>query len=151
MATIEQEINQKKFKNDSIKLDVNIMFTASFMAIIKKRALDNFGISWQQFNILRILRGAYPKSSALKDLTNRMVDRTSNTSRLVDKLISKGLVVRATSENDRRKVNITISQKGLDLVETASASLEFELENNLAHLSVSELKELNRLLDRVRG
>lgn len=127
------------------------MFTASFLAIIKKRALDKYGISWQQFNILRILRGGYPHSSSLKELTNRMVDRTSNTSRLVDKLIHKGLVERITSENDRRKVNITISSKGLDLVEVSSVALELELEKSLQHMPEESLIELNRLLDLVRG
>ncbi len=151
MGTIEQEIHQKKFKNNSIKLDVNIMFTASFMALVKKRNLDRFGISWQQFNILRILRGVHPLSYSLKDLTDRMVDRTSNTSRLVDKLITKNLVIRDTSDNDRRRVNITISFKGLELVDSASTTLEQELEKSLQHLSEEELVTLNQLLDKVRG
>lgn len=121
------------------------------MALVKKRNLDRFGISWQQFNILRILRGVHPLSYSLKDLTDRMVDRTSNTSRLVDKLITKNLVIRDTSDNDRRRVNITISFKGLELVDSASTTLEQELEKSLQHLSEEELVTLNQLLDKVRG
>lgn len=149
--TIEEEIKQKKFKSETVKATINILFTSSHINVQQTQILKPFDISWQQFNILRILRGRKGEPTPLKMLSARMVDRSSNTSRLVEKLKNKGLLERLTNDHDRRKVDIFITEKGLRLVEEATHEMDEALENNICHLSEEELIQLNNLLDRFRG
>jgi len=148
---IEDEIQQKKFKNQPQKLAVNILFTSTWIGTMNMHSLKPYGISRQQFNILRILKGMHPKPATVKLLTERMIDKMSNASRLVEKLKSKGLVERQSCELDRRRVDIVITAKGLKLIEKASKVVEKDLVNNLSNLTTSESQELNRLLDKLRG
>lgn len=147
---IEDAIQQKQFKNDFLKADINIMYTASWLALIKRQLLADFDISWQQFNILRILKGQFPNPSPLKNLSERMIDRTSNTSRLVDKLVDKGFVERQLCSNDRRKLDIVITAKGLELLEEVLPVMEEGLTGILGNLSKEEAGLLNQLLDKIR-
>lgn len=147
---IEDAIQQKQFKNDFLKADINIMYTASWLALIKRQLLADFDISWQQFNILRILKGQFPNPSPLKNLSERMIDRTSNTSRLVDKLVDKGFVERQLCSNDRRKLDIVITAKGMELLEEVSPVMEEGLTGILGNLSKEEAGLLNQLLDKIR-
>lgn len=147
---IEDAIQQKQFKNDFLKADINIMYTASWLALIKRQLLADFDISWQQFNILRILKGQFPNPSPLKNLSDRMIDRTSNTSRLVDKLVDKGFVERQLCSNDRRKLDIVITAKGMELLEEVSPVMEEGLTGILGNLSKEEAGLLNQLLDKIR-
>ncbi len=145
---IDDEL-KSKFANPLVKAHVNILFTANKLNYEDYKALKPFGISIQQFNILRILRGQDGQSVNLKLLTSRMIDRVSNTSRLVDKLVDKGLVSRAICEHHRRKVDICITKKGLDLVEEASVAMD-SLHKKNNSLSEEELELLSELLDRFR-
>ena len=147
---IEEAIQQKKFRSEFIKADINIMFTCSWLSLIKKQLLADFKISWQQFNLLRILKGQHPNPSPLKNLSERMIDRTSNTSRLVDKLVDKGYAIRTTCPEDRRRVDIIISDKGVELVDEASKVIEEGLTIIMKRLSEDEAKTLNNLLDKLR-
>lgn len=147
---IEEEIRQKKFKSEYIKADINVMFSANWISARQSNMLKPYDISIQQFNILRILRGQHPKPAPLKLLTERMIDRMSNTSRLVEKLKKKGLVTRRVCETNRRQVDISITDKGLALVEEASGLIEGEREKS-RNLTSEEVKQLNRLLDKMRG
>ncbi len=148
---IEEEIKQRKrFKNEFVKLDVNMMFTASWLGGLKSEILKPYKISWQQFNILRILKGRHPRPAAIKTLTERMIDRTSNTSRLVDKLTKKGLVSRTVNENDRRRMDVTITEKGLELIETCSKELEHTMTKKLSSLTEDEALKMNELLNKIR-
>lgn len=110
-------------------------------------ALKPFDISLQQFNVLRILRGQKGKPANLSTINERMVTKMSNTSRLVDKLITKDYVARIICKNNRRKVEISITKKGLyALTEMDQALLETE-HKLLESFSKSELHALNKLLD----
>lgn len=148
---IEQEINQKAFKNEFMKAHINLMFTASWLDQHNNQALKKFKISWQQFNILRILRGMHPEPATVKLLTERMIDKMSNSSRLVEKLKQKGLVYREECPEDRRRVNVGITEKGLELVAQASQVLENDIQNGFLNLSEDEARQLNELLDKLRG
>ncbi|MCB0658146.1 MAG: MarR family transcriptional regulator [Saprospiraceae bacterium] len=148
---IEEAIQTTKFYNDRSKLIINLAFTASHFAHQQKHTLDPFGITMQQFNILRILRGRTPKTYALKEITERMIDKMSNTSRLVDKLLAKGLVERFICPMDRRQVEIGITQAGLELINNASRAIEQATDDHLSHLNSDELKQLNLLLDKMRN
>ena len=147
---LEEEIKQKSFANDYIKAHINILFTASWLSSKAAKVLKPYGISPQQFNILRILRGMYPNPGSIKELTERMIDKSSNASRLVDKLIAKNLVVKAKSSTDNRRAEVVISDEGLQLLIVASIKMD-ELSNGLSNsLSQEEVTTLNQFLDKLR-
>ena len=146
---IEQAIQQKKFRSEQHKAHINVLYTAAWLSLQMTRMLKPYGITSQQFNILRILKGLYPDPATIKLLTSRMIDKTSNTSRLVDKLLAKGLLDRIECSQDRRRVDIRITDKGLELINTASEKLNL-LEEGMFQLEELEATELNRLLDKMR-
>lgn len=147
---IEQEIQQKQFKNQYQKAHINVLFTAAWLSQAASCVLKPYKISQQQFNILRILRGMHPEPATVKLLTGRMIDKMSNASRLVDKLSKKGLVERKICPHDRRRVDIRITRKGLSLLAEASEAMEAGLEAKMDTLTCEEATELNRLLDKMR-
>lgn len=147
---IEEAIQQKAFKNEFQKLHVNILYTASFLNQNTLQTLKPFNISPQQFNILRILRGMHPKPASVKLLTEKMIDKMSNASRLVEKLRSKGLVAREACDNDRRKVDVQITTAGLTLLEQASLAIEQMIQNYAQAISPEEASMLNSGLDNLR-
>lgn len=147
---IEEEIKQGKgFRNEFQKASINILFTSHWMNTINAKHFKPYQISPQQFNILRILKGQYPKAVSASVLTERMIDKNSNTSRLVDKLLKKELVVRIENKQDRRRVEILITEQGLRVVDEISEKL---LKNDLLEkkLTEEEAKELSRILDKIR-
>lgn len=148
---IEDEIQQKKFKSEYQKAHINILFTAAWLNQQNQQILKPLGISSQQFNILRILRGMHPQPASIKVLTERMIDKMSNASRLVDKLLAKDLVQRNESGADRRRVDVVITDKGLQILEKASIAVEDSLHQEMAKLSEEEATLLNELLDQLRG
>lgn len=150
MATIEEAIRQRKFTNEHEKAIVNILFTASWLDALHIQQLKPFGISPQQFNVLRILRGSYPNALRLSDITERMIDKNSNATRLVEKLRQKGFVKREICKHNRRQVDIWITQKGLDLL----AELDQQRDSFLKHvqgISITEAEQLNVMLDKLRS
>jgi len=148
---IEDAIQQKQFVSEFQKAHINVLFTASFLNQKTLKALKPFQISPQQFNILRILRGRHPQPASVKLLTEKMIDKTSNASRLVEKLRAKGLVAREASDDDRRKVDVQITKAGLELLEQASVAIERMIQNYGTSISSEEAGVLNGLLDKLRG
>ena len=151
MPSIEEAIQQTRFRNSLHRAQVNILYTSNWLNHKTMVTLKPFGLSLQQFNILRILRGRGGQPSTVKLLTERMLDKMSNASRLVDKLKDKGLVERKQCPTDRRQVDILITQKGLDLLAAASAAIEKDIEGGFANLSSEEADQLSQLLDKLRG
>ncbi len=147
---IEEEIKQKQFKSENHKAMINIIFTYNWLIKSQVEVLKPYGITLQQFNILRILRGQYPKPSTIKMMKERMLDRMSDCSRIVEKLRTKELVERHLCEKDRRNVDVLITKKGLALLKKLDKNIE-KLDENLIALSGKELKTLNKLLDKLRG
>jgi DNA-binding MarR family transcriptional regulator len=147
---IEEEIRQTKpFPNPQTKALVNLAFTASWIDGEQAKFLKPFGISIQQYNILRILKGMRPKPATVKILIERMIDKNSNASRLVDKLLKKGLVERNACLQDRRRVDVLITEAGLQMIEEVAAAMENS--PMLLHLSNEEANQLSDLLDKMRG
>lgn len=147
---LEEEIKQPKFKNEYNKLGINILFTQSWLSYKQQAFFKKAGITPQQYNVLRILRGQQPKPATINLLIERMLDKSSNASRIVDKLEAKGLVKRTTCPNDRRAVDVLITENGLDLLKKMDAG-EQEWEKNLHTLTADEAAQLNHLLDKLRG
>jgi DNA-binding MarR family transcriptional regulator len=146
---LEDELKQRKFLSDRIKANVNLLFTAGWIEGKQRSALESFGITWQQFNILRILRGA-GSTMTLKDISSRMIDKNSNTSRLIDKLVEKDFVQRVICSHDRRCANIDITKQGLDIIRESSIKLEKVIEDIWGDISDNEAGLINDCLDRVR-
>jgi DNA-binding MarR family transcriptional regulator len=148
---LEEEIKYKKFTNEFFKLDVNILFTSSWIQSQNTRYLKKFGISQQQYNVLRILRGQRPNMVMLSQITERMIDRMSNATRLVEKLRLKGYVTRETNPKNRRQVDIAITDKGMELLSELDANWTDFVVSRFKNISEAEAREMNDLLDRIRG
>ncbi len=147
---IEEEIKQTKpFVNPQTKALVNLAFTSSWIEGEQAKLLKPFGISIQQYNILRILKGMRPKPATVKVLIERMIDKNSNASRLVDKLLKKGLVERNACLEDRRRVDVVITEQGLDMIDEVAIAMKHS--SILLHLSDDEANQLSDLLDKMRG
>ncbi|UCF64381.1 MAG: MarR family transcriptional regulator [bacterium] len=147
---IEKEIKQKSFKNEYHKLTVNLMFTGSWLNVKNHDFLKPYGITIQQYNILRILRGQHPNPTTVSLLIDRMLDKMSNVSRLVEKLRIKGLVNRRECEKDRRAVDVLITDNGLALLKEIEKH-EQGWEESFHTLTPQEAQQLNKLLDKLRG
>ena len=148
--TLEEEIKQEKFGSELEKAALNILFTSSWLYNINSARLKKHGITPEQFNVMRILRGSHPKSMMLADITCRMIDKSSNATRLVEKLRVKGLVKRDICEDNRRQVDITITDKGLNLLSKIDNQAE-EWTSTLKNITKSDAKTLNLILDKLRG
>lgn len=152
MKTIEQEINQKKFASIYVKTHINIMFTSSWLDGVFNKVFKKFGLSNQQYNVLRILRGQHPKSVMLNQISERMIDKMSNATRLVEKLKQKQLVTREVNQKNRRQVDINITEKGLELLSELDLLLnESEAPTHFKQFTNQELEQLNSILDRIRN
>ena len=148
--SIGQAIKQhRQFRNEHHKATVNLLFSASWLMENLKKFLQSEDITPQQYNILRILRGNGKPLSTLQ-IRERMLDKMSDTSRIVDRLLKKELVEKKTSESDKRLVDVTISTKGIALLDKLDNRNE-ALDGIMHHLSAEEAKILNDLLDKLRG
>ena len=141
---------KSSFKSEFSKAIVNILYTQSWLQQRHKELFKEYDITIPQFNILRILRGQYPNSSTVNLLIERMIDKSSNASRIVDRLEEKGLVERKQCENDRRAVDVYISESGLALLSKLDVQVE-EMESQLNNFNDEELVLLNNLLDKLRA
>jgi DNA-binding MarR family transcriptional regulator len=147
---IDDEIQSTKFEDDYQKVAINVSYTAAWLSNLFRTHFEKFNLTQQQFNILRILRGQYPKPATVNLLKERMIDKMSDASRIVDRLVQKGLVSRCTNTKDRRAVDIRISDQGLDVL--SKIDVEFKAANFLkCHLSEEEAAKLSDLLDKLRG
>lgn len=148
---IEQALQQQTFDSAIHKAHLNILVTASWLSQRTTRALKPFDISMQQYNILRILRGRHPESATVKMLTERMIDQTSNASRLVDKLVKKGLVERTQCPTDRRQVDITITEAGLEKLAAATQVVNEQIHSTTGNFSAEEAELVSVFLDKLRS
>lgn len=146
--SIEKDISSR-FRNDYQKAGVNLIFTYNWMNEKMKAIFDRHDITPQQFNILRILRGAGKPISTLQ-IRQRMLDKMSDTSRIVDRLILKGLATKAVCPKDKRLVDVSISTQGLELLQKMDV-YETDIDAIFGNLSEAETKTFNSLLDKIRG
>lgn len=147
---LEDEIKQQKFKTEYQKLTVNIIYTANWLNDLIAKSMKVYDISPEQYNILRILRGRHPNPVTVNVLMERMLNKMSNVSRLVEKLRKKNLVERKISKEDRRACDIVITKRGLDLL-TELHKEEEKWNSSVSALTMKEAREINCLLDKIRG
>jgi MarR family 2-MHQ and catechol resistance regulon transcriptional repressor len=147
---IDKDIHQNKFRNERHKAMINLLFTYGWTVERLKLFVSEEGITHQQFNILRILRGNYPTPLSTLTIRERMIDKMSDTSRIVDRLLSKGFVKKVICKKDRRLVDVSITDKGLKLLEKLDRRQD-EMDGILSNLSEKEATNLSRLLDKIRS
>jgi DNA-binding MarR family transcriptional regulator len=147
--SLETDIQQTRFRNEYQKTFINLVYTYNWISEQSKRFFEKEDITSQQFNILRILRGAGKPLSTLQ-IRQRMLDKMSDTSRIVDRLVKKGLVKKVICKSDRRLVDVSISDKGMELLQKLDQS-EGEMDAVLKNLSIEDAVVINGLLDKIRG
>lgn len=148
--TIEDEIKQTKFKSPQQKAVLNLLFTANFIQNKQRELFEPFGITGQQYNILRILRGQHPNTISAVEIRSRMLDKNSDVSRLLDRLIAKSLVSKSQCPKDKRATDIVITESGLALLKELDTAIN-NMEKKLLMLSTEESDQLNNLLNKSRG
>ena len=148
---IEEEIRQASFKSEAHKANLNVMFTGGWLNARTSQVLKPYKLSHQQYNVLRILRGSPGHAANLCDIQVKMLDRMSNATRLVEKLRLKGLLTRETCSENRRKVDIRLTDRGLQLLSSLDDTLIRLHAEGAKRLSEAEAAQLNALLDKMRG
>ena len=146
---LEEEIQQKKFKNETQKLAINLIYTTHWLNSFYNSYFRNSDITLQQYNVLRILRGQHPEPCNIKLIKDRMLDRMSDASRIVDKLKTKELLIRKECPVDRRSVDIIITEKGLELLKTLD-TIDEDSKSVFKSLTKEDITTLNNLLDKLR-
>ena len=148
---LENEIRQEKFRSEYQKAILNIYYTNCFISSHFQEATKENGITQQQYNILRILRGQHPDAANMGLIKERMLDKSSDVSRIVERLRIKKLIERRTSRKDRRQMEVRITQNGLKLLADLDKGVQ-QMDNIISNnLSAKEAKTLNELLDKIRS
>ena len=146
---LEEAIQQKKFQHEWQKATINILYTNNWLQQRIKATLKRHGITLQQFNVLRILRGQHPLPITTSVIRERMLDKMSDASRIVERLYKKNLILRTPCPSDKRLVDIVISQSGLELLQVIDLESE-QMDFLLKNLTEGEAQILNKLLDKAR-
>lgn len=149
MGAIERLIQQKQFKNEYEKAIVSLLYCSNFVITAQQEAFKKFAITHQQFNALRILRGQYPNPANLNLIKERLIDRNSDVSRLIERLRISEFVERVTCPNDRRSVDVKITEKGLAVLAEIDKANETLFTSELMPLSQQELEAFNVLFDKL--
>lgn len=146
---LEQAIQSTKFKNEVHKAGLNILYTAWWLKTQMSKELKEFGLTHEQYNVLRILKGKYPDQMCVRDIACRMIEKNSNVPRIIDRLEIKKLVKRSTSALDKRETVITLTQGGITLLEASTVVLNKILDESLV-ITEQDALALNGLLEKVR-
>lgn len=147
--SLENDIQQKIFRSEYHKALLNIIYTHNVLISDSNDFFKHYGVTRQQYNVLRILRGQHPVGATVQLIRERMLDKMSDASRIVERLRAKNMVTRELSTQDKRMVKITITTDGIALLESMETCIE-DLEKAIRHLTEYEAQQLNELLDKVR-
>ena len=147
---LAEDIKQSRFKNNRQKAALNILFTSNWLTEKTREFLGDYDLTNQQFNVLRILRGSNPDPLSTQQIRDRMLDKMSDTSRIVDRLVKKGFADKKVCQGDKRLVDVHISKKGLSILSEID-SREEQLFQSMKNLSEKEAELLSSFCDRIRG
>lgn len=147
---LEQAIQSSKFRSEVQKAGLNILYTAWWLKTATSKELKEFGLTHEQYNVLRILKGKHPDQMCIRDIACRMIEKNSNVPRIIDRLELKKLVKRATSAEDKRETVISLTQSGLTILEATNTVVNRAMEE-LMQISEKDAAELNTLLEKVRA
>ena len=146
---IEEAIKQPKFRDAWQKAVVNLLYTANWLHNKNQEFFKTFGITAQQFNILRILKGQHPASISATEIKARMLDKNSDVSRLLDRLVVKELVLKQVCPKDKRAFDVLITETGLELLKSMEKHLPTR--DRVLNLTEEEARQLSDLLDKCRN
>ena len=146
---LEEAIKSNKFKNEVHKAGLNILYTAWWLKTTMSKILKEYGLTHEQFNVLRILKGKYPDQMCVRDIACRMIEKNSNVPRIIDRLELKKLVKRSTSANDKRETVITITAAGINILAIATTNVNKLFEETI-EIDEPSAAILNKLLEKVR-
>jgi DNA-binding MarR family transcriptional regulator len=149
MKKIEDEIQQKKFKTPYQKAVLNLIYTANWLQAKQQDFFKPFGLTGQQYNILRVLKGQHPKSISPTEIKSRMLDRNSDVSRLLERLVAKNFITKSVCPNDKRASDVNITQTGLDLL--TEIEKHQKVLDGVLTLTPEEANLLSDLLDKSRA
>ncbi|MEM6767277.1 MAG: MarR family transcriptional regulator [Bacteroidota bacterium] len=148
-GSLEEEIQQVQFRSEFQKTALNLILTHNWFKAVVQQFLKPFGITMQQFNVLRILRGMYPQPITTAEIRNRMLDKMSDSSRIVIRLHDKGLAHKKVNAKDKRLVDVTITEKGLKLLKELDV-YEQKMDYRFKGLSEEEAAQFNHLCEKLR-
>jgi DNA-binding MarR family transcriptional regulator len=146
---LEQAIKSSKFRNETHKAGLNILYTAWWLKTIMSRELKACGITQEQYNVLRILKGKDPEEMCVKDIAGRMIEKSSNVPRIIDRLVAKKLVKRATDSHDKRHTVMSLTESGKKLLDHSTKSINQVLDE-MIEMKETDAQQLNQLLEQVR-
>jgi DNA-binding MarR family transcriptional regulator len=147
---LEEAIQSVKFKNQTQKAGLNILYTAWWLKTVMSRELKQFGLTHEQYNVLRILKGKSPDEMCVKDIAGRMIEKSSNVPRILDRLVLKKLVKRATDSNDKRHTVMTLTAAGFNILEQSTKKVD-DLFARLIEMDEASAAKLNNLLEELRA
>jgi DNA-binding MarR family transcriptional regulator len=146
---LEQAIKSNKFRNEMHKAGLNILYTAWWFKTMMSKELKEYGLTHEQYNVLRILKGRHPEHICVKEIACRMIEKNSNVPRIIDRLETKKLVKRTSSEADRRETVIVITPAGLNILEHSTDRIN-KLTDKTILISEEQAKTLNSILEEMR-
>jgi len=146
---INEEI-KSRFKNEKHKASVNLLYTAYWLKDKLIAGLKPHGLTLEQHNVMRILRGSHPNGVRVKDILSCMVEKSSNVPRIIDKLAAKNLAIRIVPAHDKRETHVTLTKKGIAVIDNARLSVD-EITENVLKIKEHEAEALNALFEKTRG
>lgn len=146
---LQEAIKTDRFRDEQHKATLNIIYTAYWLKTHLSSIFKEYGITEEQFNVMRILKGKYPEAMCVRDIASRMLEKNSNVPRIIDRLVLKKLVKRATSREDKRETLISLTDKGISHLETASKAVE-KRSKEIVDLTDNEASQLHNLLEKLR-
>jgi DNA-binding MarR family transcriptional regulator len=146
---LEEAIKSNKFRSEVHKAGLNILYTAWWLKTMTSKELKKYGLTHEQFNVLRILKGRYPESMCVRDVASRMIEKNSNVPRIVDRLELKKFVKRSTSINDKRETAISLTEAGVNILDMATARVNKVFEDTIV-MNEPSANNLNKLLEEIR-
>ena len=150
VVKLENALLTNKFSSEAQKATLNILYTAWWLKSLTSKELKDFDLTHEQYNVLRILKGKYPDQLCVKDIARRMIEKSSNVPRIIDRLEIKKLVKRTVSESDKRETRITITKSGLSILESSTSKLN-KVHNSIQTITEKEAEQLNCLLEKLRA
>jgi DNA-binding MarR family transcriptional regulator len=146
---LEEAIQTNQFKDALHKASLNILYTAWWLKTIMTQELKQFGLTHEQYNVMRILKGKNPAPMCIKDIASRMIEKNSNVPRIIDRLVVKKLVKRTTDPQDKRHTVITLTPAGLNILQLSTLKIEDVIGGKIA-LEIKDAENLNELLELFR-
>ena len=146
---LEQAIKSTKFKSEVQKAGLNILYTAWWLKTLMSKELKEYGLTHEQYNVLRILKGKHPEKICVKEIACRMIEKSSNIPRIIDRLETKKLVKRVTSDKDKRETKIVLTQAGINILQHSTDRINKVMDNAIV-ISEKKAALLNQVLEELR-